>query len=490
VNPGFGAHIHTITNSIATKENSGKPMKNTRRDHLILLGIILAGLIIRLTFLTIIAKYPERGLSPDSQSYLKPATSLVSSGVYPPDNGKRPPVYPLFIALIYFLGGQNLVLIMTAQILLDIITIYLTYVLASSFFPKPVALIGALIMAINIDSITYDYYYLSETLSTFFTIAGLLTWVKGTREGWPGWFMLGAFFMGLSVLTRPIALYLPIVLMLWLSVMRERPLRERLFHAGAYAVTFLLVLWPWIIRNHNVTGLATVSTISHYNLLYFNAVSLEAEVRDVGEGQVRREFLALQDQKLEELGLEKTPGNAARVQSMLGREIILSNPVLYIYVHLKSDLNSLLPDTNILELVGITSGGKGTLGILREKGLMAAIQHYFGDQTWLIGLLLPAIVLLGFIYATGLIGFIQIIRERNWLPFLVLVITSAYFLILPGAPSIARFRVPIMPYLSILSGFGTYAMYQWLMQKRRGKKERLRSSAGQETEKMTLTQTR
>jgi len=165
-------------------------MKNTLRDHRILLGIILAGLIIRLVFLTIVAKYPERGFNSDSESYLKPAISLVSSGIYPPDNGKRPPMYPFFIALIYFLGGQNLVLIMAAQIALDIITIYLTYLLAARVFPPPVALIGALIMAINIDSITYDFYYMSETLSTLFTIASLLTWVKGIQEGrlvWPFW---------------------------------------------------------------------------------------------------------------------------------------------------------------------------------------------------------------------------------------------------------------------------------------------------------------
>jgi hypothetical protein len=184
---------------------------------------------------------------------------------------------------------------------------------------------------------------------------------------------------------------------------------------------------------------------------------------------VRREFLALQDRKLDELGLEKNPGNTARVQSMLARDIILSRPFLYIFVHLKSDLNSLLPDTNILELLGMTTGGRGTLGVLKEEGLVEAIHYYFGDQTWLIGLLLPSIVLLGFIYVTGLVGSFQIIKEHNWLPFVVLVITSAYFLILPGAPSIARFRVPILPYLSILSSLGAYSIYQMLRQRKRGR---------------------
>lgn len=454
---------------MSTAKNSKHPLNSTWRNHRVLLGIILVGLVIRLGFFMFIAQHPERGISPDSESYLRPAISLASEGIYPPDNGKRPPMYPLFIALIYFLGGQNLVLILVAQILLDTITIYLTYVLASRLFQKPVALMGALIMAINIDSITYDFYYLSETLSTFFTLVALLTWVKGIQEESRGWLMIGALFMGLSVLTRPITQYLPIVLILWLLFMGKQSIRQRLINAGVYAVTFLLILLPWVIRNYSVVGLPTVSTISHYNLLHFNAVSLEAEIRGVSEAQVRREFLALQDQKLEELGLEKTPGNAARVQSMLGRDIILSHPFLYIYVHLKGDLNSFLPDTNILELLGMITGGKGTLGVLNEKGLIEAIRYYFGDQTWLIGVLLPGIILVGFIYAMGLIGFFQIIRDRHWLAFVILIVTSAYFLILPGAPSIARFRVPILPYLSILASLGTYSAYQLLMLRRRGK---------------------
>ena len=430
--------------------------------------IIVVGLVIRLGLLAVIASHPERGINPDSESYLQPAISLSSTGVYPPDSGKRTPLYPLFIALIYFLGGQNPVLIMAAQILLDAITIYLTYILGSRIFPKPAALLGAFLMAINIDSITYDFYYMTETLATLFTLAALLAWEKGYQEDRWGWMVIGAVLMGLSVLTRPIALYFPIVLIIWLLLKKARPFSRRILGASVYFAAFLLTLLPWVIRNYQTIGLPTVSTISQYNLLFYNAASLEAHLRGIGEKQVRQEYVILQEQRMAELGLEDTFGNQARVQSKLAREVILSHPVQYIYVHLKSDLNSLLPDTNIMELLGITTGGKGTLNVLNEKGLIAAVRHYFGGKTWLIAVLLPYMLLLGFMYITGIAGTIQLFRERNWLALIILITTCAYFLLIPGAPSIARFRVPIMPYLSLLSATGIYTVYQfWQTRKSR-----------------------
>lgn len=432
----------------------------TRRNLLAVSVVILVGLIIRLGFLALIAGHPERGISPDSESYLKPGISMASSGIYPPDNGKRPPVYPLFIALIYFLGGQNPVLIMIAQIVVDSVVIYLTYLLGTRIFPKPVALVGALIMAINIDSITYEFYYLSETLSTFFTLIALLAWGKGFQEDSRGWIVIGAILMGLSVLTRPITLYFPIILILWSFLKKERPFKENLLNASAYALTFVIVLLPWVIRNYNVLGIPTVSTITNH-LLSYNAASLEAHLRGVSEKQVRNEYVTALPQKIAELGLEYNHATVARVKSMLAREIILSHPFQYIYVHLKSDLNSLLPHTNILELLGLTIGDKDTLDVLNEKGLIAAIRHYFGDKTWLIWVLLPSIILLGFIYATSLVGAVQIIRENNWFAFVLLIITCAYLLLLPGPPSIARFRVPAMPYLSLLSALGANTAYQF-----------------------------
>lgn len=442
-----------------------KNQNNTQNTLKSILIIIILAVLIRILLLTVIAGHPERGVNPDSESYIKPAISLSSTGIYPPDNGKRTPMYPLFIALIYFLFGENLVWIMVGQILLDAIAVYLTYVLGSRFLPRPAAILGALLMAVNIDSITYDFYYMTETLATLMTLAALLAWEKGFREEHRGWIVFGAILMGISVLTRPIALYFPVFLVICLLLKRERPLGKRVFDAAIYSAIFLVTLLPWMVRNYNTIGSPTISTISQYNLYYYNAASLEAHLRGVGEDQVRKEYIPLQEQRLAELGMENTFGNQARVQGMMAREVILSHPIQYIFVHLKSDLNSLLPDTNILELLGMASGGKGTLDVLNDQGLMAAIRHYFGGKTWLIAVLLPYMLMLGFIYFASLIGVIQLIKERHWSASILLIATCAYFLLIPGAPSVARFRVPIMPYLSLLAGLGTYTIYL-LWQKR------------------------
>jgi hypothetical protein len=45
----------------------------------------------------------------------------------------------------------------------------------------------------------------------------------------------------------------------------------------------------------------------------------------------------------------------------------------------------------VLEVAGLTTGGKGTLDVLHRQGLWAAVRHYFGDNTkamWLAGAML------------------------------------------------------------------------------------------------------
>jgi uncharacterized membrane protein len=72
----------------------------------------------------------------------------------------------------------------------------------------------------------------------------------------------------------------------------------------------------------------------------------------------------------------------------------------------------------------------------------------------LLGLLLPVIIIITLIYIFALSGMIQILRHRSWLALTILVMPVLYFLILPGAASIPRFRIPVMPYLCLLAGAG------------------------------------
>jgi hypothetical protein len=225
---------------------------------------------------------------------------------------------------------------------------------------------------------------------------------------------------------------------------------------------------PWIIRNGTVVGIPTVSTISQYNLLYYNAASLEAGRNDRLESDVRNELSDRVNQILADRGLPETEANLARAEGELAREIILADPVRYAWVHLKSDLNNFLPDTDLLEIWGLTMDQRGTLDVLKQQGLLAAVRHYFGGSPWMIGLLVPVIFILGLVYLGWAAGSIRVVLTRQVYPFLFLNLPIAYFMLLPGSPSNPRFRVPVMPYFCLMAAFGL--LFLWRQIKLKGKR--------------------
>ncbi|MGD0612473.1 MAG: glycosyltransferase family 39 protein [Anaerolineales bacterium] len=446
-----------------------------KRDLWLLTGIILIGLALRGVMFAVAVSHPERTFQPDSQSYLDPALKLLSNGAYPPDSAYRTPLYPFLIALVYALGGQNSLLVILVQVLLGALVVFLTYCLGVRILPKPAALIGALLISIDLGSITNVFYILTETSFTFLLIAAILAWVEAIQQDKTTWLIISSALMGLSALCRPIALYFPILLAAGLLFIKRRTWLGLLRQLAIYIGVFLVVLLPWVVRNELLIGIPTVTTISNYNLLFYNAASLDANLRHISEIDDRAILQTRLMQVLSERGWADTTANRDRAEESLALQIIGRHPGRYAYLHLKSDLNSLLPNvTELTEIIGLTVGGKGTLSVLNQQGLGAAIRNYFGGNTWLIGVFSPLIVLLGLTYLADLIGGVELTRQRAWFPLAVLIFPIAYFLLIPGAASVPRFRVPVGPYLSLLAGMGVYGIYQWVLA--RGLKKQSRVS--------------
>lgn len=426
-------------------------------------GIILLAFLLRAALLLVAAGHISRAFQPDSQTYLDPAIKLISGGGYPADSAWRTPVYPLFIAIIYWIGGQNPILIIAAQGFVGTMTVLLGYFLGIKVLSRTAALLGTFLLAVSVESITSGFYLLTETLFTVLFLAGMIAWVNGYKNRDKLWLAAAAILMGLSALCRPVAVYFPLILTLGLLLDKGTRWTRRMIHATLFLGLFLLSLVPWIVRNIYVVGSPTISTISNYNMLFYEAASLEANLRHVSETQIREEYTGRVAQVLAERGWADNEGNRSRANSLLARQIILAHPIRFLYVHLKGDLNGLLPDvTSLTEILGATVGGKGTLGVLNQDGILAAIRNYFGGQTWLLGLLLPFIIFTALVYIFALDGAVDILRHRSWFTLSILAVPVLYFLILPGAASLPRFRVPVMPYIYLLAGAGLQAAWVYV----------------------------
>jgi 4-amino-4-deoxy-L-arabinose transferase-like glycosyltransferase len=449
----------------------------------LLVLIVLAALIHSIMLSAVIA-HPERAIRRDSEDYLQFALNYLSGHGFSRQleqsylpSAFRTPVYPLVIAFIYQLFGINNLALVLAQVLMSLLTVVLTYWLGLLLLSEIEAWIGALFIALSSAPAVYSVFILSETLFAMLLILVLLILVLYRQRKKTAWLAAAGIFSGLAILCRPVAAYFPVLVvgLIWLA----EPGNWRKLLAGmmAFLIACALVVGPWIWRNMRQIGIPTISTISSYNLLFYNAVSLKADQDGLSQAQARA---ALQTQANAELAKRGGLENEA-IQTQLydewGRQIILAHPLRYVVIHLENDLNNFLPDvTDFLELMGVTQGAKGTLSVLNQQGLLAAIEHYFGGRIWLIGLVLPWIALLGFIYLAGMLGVYVLARRKAWFGLALLFFPVLYYTLLPGAPSNPRFRVPVMPYLCLLGGIGCIQLTNWLSKKRFYRKKEVHSA--------------
>jgi 4-amino-4-deoxy-L-arabinose transferase-like glycosyltransferase len=416
----------------------------------ILIIILVIALFLRLALL--IATLPDvsRAITPDTNSYMDYARAITEGDFWAYPSALRTPIYPLFLALFQ----MQIIPAMLGQIAVSLVTIYLTYSLAARIFKdQKIALLAGVLLAFSLESITHTYYLLTETLFTLLFVASVAALMRSRNQHALRWVTVSAVLMAAAILTRPIALVYPVVMAV-LLLCESAPWRVRLQKAALFSGVTLLILGIWVVRNRTVIQLPTISTISADSMLYYNAASLVANQTGQNERDVRQDLGMQVDSLLNTRGLLDTAANRSRLTSELGKQIILSDPVSYAYVHLKSDLNSLLPDTDLLEILGITSGQKGTLDFIKQHGLWAGIVYYFDGAYGLIFLLVPFILLLCLVYIGFLVGTARLLWQRKFFPLAVLALPILYGILFPGSASNPRFRVPVMPFMVIIAAYG------------------------------------
>lgn len=426
------------------------------------LALILIALALRGAMALVVFPHSERLLHRDSGSYLRPALNMLEGHGFsqqeaPPftPDASRTPVYPLFIALLYATLGRNILVIAGAQSLLSALTVGLVYLLGRKMLPEKEARLGGLLFACSLGAIVYSLYILTETL--FVALLAAMTWavVVYWKKRQTRWLIGAGLLAGLVVLCRPAGLFYPLGLALLIGLAHNGSRLQKALAGLAFLGAAGLVIAPWLARNDRAIGSPILSTISSENLLLYNAISLDADLRGIGQAEARAEMVERLEAELARQGGTDDQALRMRLCNEWGRRLIMAHPWRYLYLHLKNDLNNLLPNiAEFLELAGVTQGGKGTLSVLNQYGPWAAIRHYLGGQMWPLWLMAPSVLLLGATYLGALAGLVVLARRRAWFPFALLILPVLYFLLIPGPASHPRFRMPAEPSICLLAGIG------------------------------------
>lgn len=149
----------------------------------------------------------------------------------------RPPLYPLFIASLWWGDEPPFLALRLAQAVLGAFVAWLVYVLALNAAGAGVAVVAGLGMALAPTSSALALVALSETLFTALLVSCL--WLWGEKRGLPSGLLLGA-----ATLVRPITLFLvPLVGCVGLMSKFNRTVHLRI------ALGAVLVVAPWTVRN-------------------------------------------------------------------------------------------------------------------------------------------------------------------------------------------------------------------------------------------------
>ncbi|GAB4424933.1 MAG: hypothetical protein Kow002_14450 [Anaerolineales bacterium] len=208
----------------------------------------------------------------DDLQHLSPYVDFDLSAIpYDPARGVptsfRAPLYPAFLALIYFFtgsGAERFFVARLAQVVLGAALAPLTCQIARRIFPQhqPASVISAWIVALYPLLLIYPIGLATENLFFTLLLLSFLYLLKVVEQPVSRNFLLSGFFLGLTILTRSVIIPFLGLAILWLwFVLRQKR------GAVLVALAALALILPWVARNSLLHGkLTAVESSMGYNL--------------------------------------------------------------------------------------------------------------------------------------------------------------------------------------------------------------------------------
>ncbi|MCD4823362.1 MAG: glycosyltransferase family 39 protein [Phycisphaerae bacterium] len=417
---------------------------------------------------------PAAWRTPDSLEYVELAEELPAGHFE--RNGQpeifRVPGYPLFVLasdpafLLVKLHGKPVegiepVLVFAWQIALDVMLVALTYLLGAFLVSRRVGLLAALLQAISPLVVASPCRILSDSLYAFLFAVAVLMMVRHLRGG--GWrpLIAAAVTLSLACYVRPVGGIMVLVFLLALMFQPGR-LRRGLVFAGVAVA----IIGPWVVRNAVRADYYGFSSVAGDSMYYSTAAEIEARRQNIPTADMRLRFRQL-NQAERQKHPDWTAGQLARRRQTQAAKIISDNSGMYAKIYLRGAVGFWLPGAgDVLELLGISQGRRGTVDVLQREGIIAAVKHYFGGNIAAIAIAVPLVLILLIKYLGVAVCVLAKVRWRMpaeaWLILLIVAVSA----IAPG-PGLPRYRLPIEPLFSVAAAVGLFAIVSRI--RKRGK---------------------
>lgn len=416
------------------------------KKHLVVLLIFLFAFSVRLIYLQEIKTNPffenpiTDGLWHDTWAKEIAQGDWLGNNVF-----FRAPLYPYFLASIYWIFGHSYYVPRLIQMILGSLSCVLIFFIAKLLFNRTVGIIAALIACFYGIFIYFDGELLITSLIVFLNLLLFFALIKNSGKRKPFFWILPGIVVGFSAIARPTIFVFLIGMFIWLAMQEKgwKLIQAYLFLCLGAGVIIL----PVTLRNY-VVGKDFVLISSQAGINYWIGNNPRSDGKTAFAPSMEKPPMGVLDHiwyssvKV----AERTTGKkmkASEVSSFWFKEgfrFFKKEPMKFIGLQLKK----LYYFWNGFELES-----NKNIYIYRRFSFL------FKILVWVWGVVFP----FGLVCPLGLAG--MYICHKNWKKLILLYLFILFYMLSVIAFFVtARFRTPILPFLIIFVGYTIYWFYK------------------------------
>ena len=390
----------------------------------------------------------------DSPEYVALANNLSSDGFFSQDGINpdyvRTPGYPLFLALIYLIGGNNTTVVVV-QIVLMMVKVYLFYqILILLGTPGRLSLMGSLLLLFYIHSYRYSFEILTEPLFGLFLMLSLyflISFFKNSKTSLV--FFLFSLSLNYALFIRPVLMYFNMLVCFALLIaFIVKKIQIKCF--VIFALCFAVLFGGWSYRNYLHSGVFIFSSLPKAMRLQYEAPIITEYMKNNDVTGLIMGATNHQEMFLQEYPEAKDGNlNAAQVavlQGKYGSQFIRDNFSEYIKVNIDGFLKIMFSPFGTEYFISSST--------LSTKAMLVKIMQ----SIYLVYLII--------IYVIYLIGLGIGIKKRDILQISIFLL-SGYFLAPSAIYGSIRYRDQFFPLLLLCAVSNSGIIIHWLSQKLR-----------------------